>query len=125
MAGHTGEDAEFTENDDVGASNEAVVDDLGVPAILRGIALDVEDDIFFVFGAGGVFQSDQQFARIKVDTQLMRPAGATNSEIAKQSFFAYERFFAGDLIPLLAFFEYNGSDTLPNDAAQTDGGFVV
>jgi len=55
-----------------------VVDEVGIAIIFRGVAFNVEDDVCFVLGASGVFQSDEEFSRIEMDTQLMRrPAQRT------------------------------------------------
>ena len=101
------------------------MDEVGIAIIFRGVAFNVEDDVCFVLGASGVFQSDEEFSRIEVDTQLMRPAGTADSEVAHKGFLAGERFFPCDLIPLLALFQNGGGDALPNNAAEADGGFMV
>ena len=50
-----GGDAEFAEKDGVGVGDLAVVDEVGVAsAIFRGVALDVQHNGGFVFGASGV-----------------------------------------------------------------------
>jgi len=101
------------------------VDDVGVPSVFGGIAFDVEDDIGLVFGAGGVLERDEKFAGVKVDAELMRTSGAADAEIAEQGFLAGERFFASDLVPLLAFFADGSGDAIPNNAAEAHGRFVI
>jgi hypothetical protein len=55
QTGHAGEDADFAENDGVGVGDLAIVDEVGVAsAIFRGVALDVQHNVGFVFGASGV-----------------------------------------------------------------------
>jgi len=125
LAGHSGEDAEFGEKDNVGVRNFAVVDDLSVAAAFGGVAFDIEDDIRFVFGSSRVLQRDEEFRGIKMDAQLMRAAGTADAQVAHQRLFADHRFFASDLIPLFAFVLHGGRDAIPNNAAEADGGFVV
>lgn len=125
LSGHAGQYAKLRQEDRVGIGDEAIVNDVSVASVLGGVAFDVEDDVRFVLRAGGVFERDEKFAGIKVDAELMRAAGAADPEIAEQRFLAGERFFAGDLVPLFAFFHYCVGNTLPGDAAQRDGRFVI
>ena len=125
LAGHAGEDTELRQEDRVRVGNEAVVDDVGVAPVFGGVTLDVEDDVRFVFGAGSVLERDEKFGGVKVDAELMRTPAAADTEIAEQRFLTGERFFAGDLVPLFAFFDDGVGNALPDDTAQRNGRFMI
>ena len=101
------------------------MDDVGVAPVFGGVTFDVEDDVRFMLRASGVLERYEKFGGFEVDAELMRTPGTADTEIAEQRFLTGERFLAGDLVPLFAFFDYGVGNALPDDTAQRNSRFMI
>ena len=83
-----GENAKFAEKQEIEVDRLIVAGEMCVADRACPIALDVKDDIFFVFEAAGVFQRDREFPGIVMDGHLFGPGGAPDAKVAQRSLLA-------------------------------------